>query len=272
MTGARQSSDSAALSVWREARRSGLYFAGLLIVLGGLYALFVSSMPSMSPSERMILTTFPPRSLADLVAQRDVLLLYASTHPRLVLVGLCAGYVLMQTFAVPGTLALSVLSGALYGPRLGWLLVAAVSTAGALSCYCLSAVLGAQLVRAAWPEKMEKYAAAVAARRSELLSYVIFLRVTPLLPNTFINLASPVVGVPPLPFVLGTLLGCAPANYIAVNAGSHLSDLHSLADLYDRRILGTGVAVGLLALAPTLLKSRHARTERLQADMARKAR
>lgn len=38
---------------------------------------------------------------------------------------------------------------------------------------------------------------------SELLSYILFLRVTPLLPNTFINLASPVVGVPPLPFVFG---------------------------------------------------------------------
>ena len=67
-------------------------------------------------------------------------------------------------------------------------------------------------------------------------------------------------------------MGCAPANYIAVNAGSHLSELHSLADLYDRRMLGMGAAVGVLALAPALLKGRNARAERLQADMARKTR
>ncbi len=41
-----------------------------------------------------------------------------------VLSGLCLSYVLMQTFAIPGTLTLSILSGALYGVRRGWLLVA----------------------------------------------------------------------------------------------------------------------------------------------------
>lgn len=36
-----------------------------------------------------------------------------------------------------------------------------------------------------------------------MFSYIVFLRVTPILPNTFINMASPVVGVPVLPFIAG---------------------------------------------------------------------
>ena len=40
-------------------------------------------------------------------------------------------------------------------------------------------------------------------RRGDLLNYIIFLRVTPLLPNIFINIASPVVNVPIFPFALG---------------------------------------------------------------------
>ncbi len=40
-------------------------------------------------------------------------------------------------------------------------------------------------------------------RRADLLNYIIFLRVTPLLPNTFINVCSPIVNVPLPHFALG---------------------------------------------------------------------
>lgn len=43
----------------------------------------------------------------------------------------------------------------------------------------------------------------VSARRRDMLNYIVFLRVTPILPNTFINVASPIVGVPLAPFTLG---------------------------------------------------------------------
>ena len=42
-------------------------------------------------------------------------------------------------------------------------------------------------------------------RRGDLFNYLIFLRVTPILPNIFINIASPVVDVPLRPFALGVL-------------------------------------------------------------------
>jgi len=40
-----------------------------------------------------------------------------------------------------------------------------------------------------------------------LLNYIIFLRITPFLPNWFINIASPVINVPLTPFFVGTFLG-----------------------------------------------------------------
>ncbi len=43
----------------------------------------------------------------------------------------------------------------------------------------------------------------VTKRKNDLLNYMIFLRVTPILPNTFINVAAPVVGVPLAPFFFG---------------------------------------------------------------------
>lgn len=69
---------------------------------------------------------------------------------------------------------------------------------------------------------------------------MLFLRATPLLPNTFINVAAPIAGVPVAPFVVGTLLGCLPNNFVAVSAGSRLGELTSLSDLYDAKMVALG--------------------------------
>lgn len=58
----------------------------------------------------------------------------------------------------------------------------------------------------------------------------------------------------------GTLLGCAPNNFVAVNAGAHLGELRSLSDLYSSRLLLLGAAVGAAALLPVWLKSRAERS------------
>jgi len=72
---------------------------------------------------------------------------------------------------------------------------------------------------------------------------------------------------PPCVFCLiaGTLLGCLPNNWVAVNAGAHLSELQSLKDLYQPRLLLLGAGVGFAALLPVLLQRR---AERKQAAAA----
>ncbi|KAE8716257.1 hypothetical protein F3Y22_tig00110151pilonHSYRG00072 [Hibiscus syriacus] len=47
----------------------------------------------------------------------------------------------------------------------------------------------------------------ISQRRERLLNYMIFLRLTPILPNTFINVASPIVDVPYRIFFLATFIG-----------------------------------------------------------------
>lgn len=58
-----------------------------------------------------------------------------------------------------------------------------------------------------FPEKMARWEREVLTQREHLFNYVVFLRVTPILPNWFINLASPLIGVPLAPFFFGTLAG-----------------------------------------------------------------
>lgn len=63
------------------------------------------------------------------------------------------------------------------------------------------------------------YRIQIAKRRDRLLNYMLFLRVTPTLPNLFINLASPIVDIPFHVFFLATVIGLIPASYITVRVG-----------------------------------------------------
>eukprot|EP00267_Zea_mays_P030212 XP_008661595.1 uncharacterized protein LOC100273321 isoform X3 [Zea mays] len=135
----------------------------------------------------------------------------------------------------------------------GVALVVFAATAGASSCYFLSKMIGKPLVFTLWPDKLSFFQRQVAKRREKLLNYMLFLRVTPTLPNTFINLASPIVDVPYHIFLLGTLIGLIPASYVTVRAGIALGELTSLSDLYDTQSIALLFLIGVVSVTPALL-------------------
>jgi len=94
----------------------------------------------------------------------------------------------------------------------------------------------------------------VEQQRGSLLSYILFLRITPLLPNWFINVTSPHVGIPPRTFMLGTFLGVVPLSFIPVNAGLALQTLTSFDDfsIWHPKTLAMIFGTGFAALIPTL--------------------
>lgn len=108
--------------VWHEIRR----LVAVMAALAGLASLVAWTLARLAPAlpagDLQLLKA--PRTIDDLVQQRDLLLRYSARHPLLVGAALSTLYVVQQAFAIPGTLALSVLAGALYGVRRGWLLVA----------------------------------------------------------------------------------------------------------------------------------------------------
>ncbi|XP_044965698.1 uncharacterized membrane protein At4g09580-like isoform X2 [Hordeum vulgare subsp. vulgare] len=134
----------------------------------------------------------------------------------------------------------------------GVALVVFAASAGASSCYFLSKLIGKPLVFVLWPDKLMFFRKQVAKRREKLLNYMLFLRVTPTLPNTFINLASHIVNVPFHTFLLATLIGLIPAAYVTVRAGIALGELTSLSDLYDTQSVALLFLIGVVSVTPAL--------------------
>ncbi|XP_051149764.1 uncharacterized membrane protein At4g09580 [Andrographis paniculata] len=235
------------LSRWEFAAALAVF----LVFSTGLLCIYLT----MPASEYEMLKV--PRTLADLRLLKDHFATYAALYPAKFILGYCSTYIFMQTFMIPGTIFMSLLAGALFGVVRGLFLVVFNATAGASSCYFLSKLIGRPIVNWMWPEKLRFFQAEVAKRREKLLNYMLFLRVTPTLPNLFINLASPIVDIPFHIFFLATVIGLVPASYITVRAGLALGDLRSVKDLYDLKTLSILFLIGSLLLVPTLLKRKR---------------
>ncbi|KAJ6415538.1 hypothetical protein OIU84_004353 [Salix udensis] len=231
------------LSFWEVAAACTVVL-GFVLCLLGVYL----TMPASDYSFLKL-----PRTLEDLQILRDHLETYTIDYTAQVLVGYCVVYIFMQTFMIPGTVFMSLLAGALFGVLKGVALVVFTATAGASSCYFLSKLIGRPLVFSLWPDKLSFFQEQVARRRGGLLNYMLFLRVTPTLPNTFINVASPIVDVPYHIFFLATLIGIIPAAYVTVKAGIALGELQSIGDLYDFNSIATLFLIGIVSITPALM-------------------
>ncbi|TVU45478.1 hypothetical protein EJB05_04967 [Eragrostis curvula] len=239
-------------------RSEALAFAAVLALFtAGIFCVFLAA-PRREFGQILRL----PRSLADVRLLKNNLAVYARDHQVNFILGYCSIYIFMQTFMIPGTIFMSLLAGALFGVIKGGILVVFTATAGASSCYFVSKLIGRPLVCWLWPEKLRYFQSEIAKRKEKLLNYMLFLRITPTLPNTFINMASPIVDIPFHIFFAATLVGLIPASYITVKAGRALGDLKSVRELYDFKTLVVLFLIGSVAVAlenPTEASSKRPR-------------
>lgn len=89
----------------------------------------------------------------------------------------------------------------------------------------LSYCFGRKLVIKYFPEKVTQFSVQVAKNRSDLLSYILFLRITPIIPNWVINIVSPLIDVPLLAFFWGTFFGVAPPSFLHIQAAKTLNNM-----------------------------------------------
>ena len=60
---------------------------------------------------------------------------------------------------------------------------------------------------------------------------LLVIRIFPMTPNFFINLAAPLIRLPVVPHVAAATIGLAPITFLTVQAGMTLSSLNSLTDV-----------------------------------------
>ncbi|CAH2015611.1 unnamed protein product [Acanthoscelides obtectus] len=233
----------------------------IVIFLTSLTALFLvyQTFPNVTEEEKQHIKL--PWNMEDAKQLGIVLNRYKSDHYYQVMAGVFITYIFLQTFAIPGSLFLSILSGFLFPFTMALALVCTCSMIGATLCFMLSQLLGRKLVLAYFPERAAKWAVQVNKHRDNLFNYIVFLRITPFLPNWFINLSSPVIGVPLAPFAFGTFVGVAPPSFIAIQTGQTLNDMTVNDSAFNPRSIMWLALFAVVSLLPIFLKNRFKQKE-----------
>lgn len=230
-----------------SARMSILLLVSIFACSACVMYLVFRNFPELSEDEKGKIKI--PKDMDDAKALGTVLSKYKDTYYTQVLVAYFATYIFLQTFAIPGSIFLSILSGYLYPFPLALFLVCLCSGLGASFCYMLSYLVGRPMVYKYLTERAQKWSQQVDKHREHLINYIIFLRITPFLPNWFINITSPVINVPLGVFFLGTFLGVAPPSFVAINAGTTLYKLTTAGEAVSWNSL---IVLGVLAVVSIL--------------------
>jgi uncharacterized membrane protein YdjX (TVP38/TMEM64 family) len=167
-------------------------------------------------------------------------------------------YIFMQAFAIPGPAIIAVLMAALFGPLEGGAMSMTCSLVGSSICYFLFMILGRPVLKRFFAKGLASFKAKLDANRSNIFYYFLFLRVTPILPNWFINISSGNLGISYGAFFLGTLIGLLPNAIVLARAGVELKTLGETSGTsgFDvKRLLGL-LAIGLVALLPVIIKNK----------------
>ncbi|CDQ82168.1 transmembrane protein 41B [Oncorhynchus mykiss] len=230
-----------------SARMSLLILLSVFTCAASVMYLVYRNFPELNDDE--MATIKIPKDMDDAKALGTVLSKYKDTYYTQVLVAYFTTYIFLQTFAIPGSIFLSILSGYLYPFPLALFLVCLCSGLGASFCYMLSYLVGRPVVYRYLTERVQKWSQQVDKHRDHLINYIIFLRITPFLPNWFINITSPIINVPLGFFFLGTFFGVAPPSFVAINAGTTLYKLTTAGEAVSWNSL---IVLGVLAILSIL--------------------
>lgn len=194
-----------------------------------------------------------PSSLEELKSLADVLKEYKKDHKGYLVLLFCSAYIYKQTFAIPGSVFMNLLAGALFGVWIGFPLVCFLTGCGATCCFLISKVFGKTLLMEFVPDRILALQNKVKANSDELFFFLLFLRIFPMSPNWFLNMASPVLGVPIVQFFFSVLIGLMPYNFICCQTGCILSQLNSLDDLFTLNFLFKLAGIAVVVLLPSLV-------------------
>lgn len=172
-------------------------------------------------------------------------------RPALAALGYVAVYAGVVSLSLPAGGLLTVAGGLLFGAWRGGALAVLAASLGATLLFLLArTTLGATLARRARPlvERLRP------GLDRDGFSWLLALRLIPVVPFWLTNLAPALLGMRLRPFVAATVLGIAPATFVLAGVGSGVGDLLAAGQAPDvSKILSPPVLLPLLGLAALAL-------------------
>lgn len=181
---------------------------------------------------------------------------YKDKYYYQVLGGVILTYTFVMSFGIPGGMLMSLVSGYLFSFPSALLLSCCCCTVGATLCYLLGYLLGRNLLLRFMPHRLTRWSKAVQNHRHNLFFYILFLRITPIVPNWFVNVTSSVIGVPLYMLSIGTFIGVIPPCCVWIQAGTTLQHLSTASEVVSFEAVAVIVVLALMSILPVLIRER----------------
>lgn len=173
-------------------------------------------------------------------------------------------YAAFVSLSVPGGALLTMTGGFLFGIWLGALYSVVGATIGATIVFLAARAGLARLATRAGPLTQRL----IAGLRDEGFNYLLAVRLIPVVPFWLVNLAAGILGLPLVPYVLGTFIGIIPVTIIYASLGNGFGTLleqgrhPDLAILFEPGVLLPILALAAMALLPVAVKRWRRRVRR----------
>lgn len=174
-------------------------------------------------------------------------------------------YAIATAISLPGATILTLAGGYLFGTWVGGSATVVGATLGAVGIYyAVGTSLGAAL-----REKAEasggRLKGVIDGVQQGAFGYILTLRLIPVVPFWFVNVAAALAGTPIRAYVAATFLGIMPATFIYSGIGAGIGGIVAeggkpdLSVILEPRVLLPLLALSLLALGTTLYRNRRAK-------------
>lgn len=201
-------------------------------------------------------------TLEELKLHRNLLQKYYLENPALTVGFFVAIYVASTAISIPGATILTLACGAIFGLKMGIVLVSFSSTIGATLAFLASRFLLRDLVQERFKESLRRVNLGI---EREGAFYLFTLRLLPIFPFFLVNLLMGLTPLRTTTYFFVSQLGMLPGTAAYVNAGTELAKLDSLKGILSTNLLLSFAAIGLLPLLSKrfisfLNSKRHLRT------------
>ncbi|HYF54764.1 MAG TPA: VTT domain-containing protein [Salinarimonas sp.] len=186
--------------------------------------------------------------LAAVMERREELRTFVATRPLLAVLGYMGLYVAFVALSLPGAWWLSVMGGFLFGWVVGGALAVVSATVGAILIFLAARTsVGESIVLRLGP-RLTRF---LAAFRRNAFSYLLIMRLLPVIPFWVNNLAPALVGARLSSFASATFLGIIPVTFAFAVAGEGLDATmaREAAQVAACREAGAGACLPSLALS-----------------------
>jgi len=194
-----------------------------------------------------------PTNLDDLKGIAHILQDIKDQQKAYVILLFSTAYMYKQTFAIPGSVFLNLLAGALFGLWRSFALTCFLTACGATCCYLLSRMFGKPILFHYFPDKFNELEKKVCENQDGMFFFLVCLRLFPMSPNWFLNISSPVIGIPILYFFPSVFVGLMPYNFICCQTGEMLAEISSVNDILTVSVMVKLALIAIIVALPGIL-------------------